>query len=112
MSFNKSFKKMDIHTLSLKLRRLEDYFKEDSSHMTDHYLELYHKINERIKELKSRPTRSKQKQIVIENYLNLISSLETYFEIWKRTDGGTTGHLIGSSIKRIESLMEIFKSKG
>lgn len=112
MSIKMPFKDMDIQMLSQKLRRLESYFEEDSSNVTDYYLDMYNTLNKRIKELQSRPSRTEQKQIVIENYTNLIRSLETYIEIWKSVGGGTTGFLIGSCIKRVKELKKLFENKG
>lgn len=112
MSFKMPFEEMDIQMLSQKLRILKSYFEEDSSNMTDHYLDMYNTLSKRIKELQSRPSRSEQKQIVVENYVNLISSLEIYLKIWKCVGGGTTGFLIGSCIKSAKRSMELFKNKG
>lgn len=112
MSFKMNFEDMDIQMLSQKLRRLKAYFEEDSTYITDHYLDMHNKIEHRIKELQSRPTRSEQKKIVIYNYRNLIRSLEIYLEIWRNVGGGTTGHLIGSSINKAKRLKELFKNNG
>lgn len=52
MSLKIPFKEMDIQMLSQKMRRLEYWFKEDTSNITDERLDHYNLLKKRISELK------------------------------------------------------------
>ena len=51
MSLKKPFNEMDIQMLSQKVRRLEYWFKEDASYITDERLDNYNLLKKRIIEL-------------------------------------------------------------
>ena len=52
-----------------------------------------------------------KKKEIITKLESLQSDLKDYLEIWKKTGGGTTGHAIGSMIKRINEKTIFFKDK-
>ena len=55
--------------------------------------------------------RCEQKNKVIKAFDTLIQEMEIYFKIWKKQGGGTTGHLIGSTIAKLKSSRELWKNK-
>jgi hypothetical protein len=55
--------------------------------------------------------RTAQKEKVIEAYDRLIDAMDAYMILWKLYGGGTTGHLIGSSLKRLNSLRKLWIDK-
>lgn len=52
-----------------------------------------------------------KKKSIIEKLEIINAELEEYLEIWKKQGGGTTGHAIGSMIKRMKEKTEFFKNK-
>ncbi len=48
MSLKMPFKEMDIQMLSQKVRRLEHWFKENASYITDERLDNYNLLKKRI----------------------------------------------------------------
>lgn len=56
-------------------------------------------------------TRGEKKKEIIAKLESLQSDLEDYLEIWKKTGGGTTGHIIGSMMSSIEEQTEFFKNR-
>jgi hypothetical protein len=55
--------------------------------------------------------RAAQKETVINDYDALIESMETYMILWKMYGGGTTGHMIGSSLERLRQLRNLWRDK-
>lgn len=54
--------------------------------------------------------RWEKKKIIIDKLEDINKELEEYLEIWKKQGGGTTGHAIGSMIKRIREKTDFFKN--
>lgn len=54
--------------------------------------------------------RWEKKKIIIDKLEGINKELEEYLEIWKKQGGGTTGHAIGSMIKRIREKTDFFKN--
>jgi hypothetical protein len=50
-----------------------------------------------------------KKEEIIDQLEKLNDSLNAYLTNWKKTDGGTKGHAIGSAIKNSEKLKQFFK---
>ena len=57
----------------------------------------------------SKMTEEKKEEITTK-LESLHSDLKDYLEIWKKTGGGTTGHAIGSMIKRVKEKTVFFKN--
>ena len=50
-----------------------------------------------------------KKEEILQQLDTLYDSLNAYLLNWKKTDGGTKGHAIGSAIKNSEKLKQFFK---
>ena len=54
--------------------------------------------------------RSDKKEQIINSLEQLEKDFDEYFQLWKKCGGGTTGHAIGSAIKRVHELREFTKA--
>lgn len=54
--------------------------------------------------------RAKKKDEILKLMEGLCQSLDDYLILWKKSGGGTTGHAIGSTLKRIVEVKKFFEN--